>query len=384
MTLAYVVARGLFRKPLRAALTICAITAAFLVFGVLGAAREALSGGATPGSAERLIVINKASFTLPLPYAYVARVRAIDGIAGATFADWFGGYFQNPREFFATLAVDAPTYLDLYPEFIVSPESRSAFEARRDTALVGETLARRFGWKAGDTVPLASNIFRKADGNAVWDVLIVGVFHPGSETVNTNTLLFHHEYLADALALDRDEIGWLVVRGRDLRDNEALAARIDRAFANSAAETETTTEQVFGAAFANQMGDIGKVVTYVAAAAFFSILLISASTMMLAADERVREFATLKALGFSPRLVLGLILGESTLLAVMGGSAGLLLAALALRSIRASLPDFPPMLLTPDVLLEAGAVMVALGMLTGLAPAARISRLSVVEALRRE
>jgi putative ABC transport system permease protein len=376
--------KALSRKAARSVLTATAIAVAFLVFGVLAAARTAFSGEAVTGAGERLVVFNRAHFTLPLPYAYVSRVRALSPHDQVSYADWFGGYFRTPREFFATFAVDAQTYLDLYDDFVVDRAARASFESQRDAALVGERLAARYGWKPGDMVPLASAIFRKADGSRVWDVRVAGVFTGATPAVNTNVLLMHHEYLADALPQGGDDIGWLIVKARDSRDTMALASAIDRTFTNGSPETQTTTEQVFASAFARQMGDVGRIVIYVCAAAFFSILLVTMATMMAAAAERMREFAVMRALGFSSAAVVVLVLAEAALLCGIGSIVGMSLAAAALHAVRTSLPDLPPLALDGATLAVAAAISLALALLASFPPAWRVSRLSAAEALRRE
>ena len=138
------VRKNLFRRKLRAALMIVSILIAFMIFGVLAGFYRAFTAGEDRAAADRLITVNKINFTQPMPIAYFNRVRAVDGVRQVTFANWFGGYYQDPKNFLMTLAVEPATYFDVYrSEFDIPPEQLQAFIRDRSSALPSRALSCR-------------------------------------------------------------------------------------------------------------------------------------------------------------------------------------------------------------------------------------------------
>ena len=383
MTLLGFMRKNLFRKKLRTALTTIAILIAFLIFGMLLTIHHALQNNTDNPHGDRLVTTNKVNFTQPMPLAYATRIRGIEGVKQVSFSNWFGGYYQEPRNVFAAFAVDPETYLSIYSEYVMDPAQRAGFLQDRTGVAVGANLAQRLGWKLGDHVPLSSSIFRQSNGSSVWDVNVAAIFTGDDPGLNTNLLLLHYDYFNESRGLGRDFIGFIVVQTVDPKENERIIARIDEMFANSQFETETKTEQAFNAAFSAQFGDIGFVVTSVVGAAFVTILLIVGNTMALAVRERAAEIAVLKTIGFPASRIFRLILGESLLLSLLGGLIGLGLASLCVRLIGKAVPQFPPLLMTPSILLLGLALMLGLGAVTGLLPALRAMRSGVTTALGR-
>ena len=381
----YLIRKNLFRKKLRAWLMIISILIAFGIFGVLAGFERAFNAGQDRAAADRLVAVNKINFTQPLPYAYFNRVRAVEGVREVTHANWFGGYFQDPKNFVIVLAVEPATYMTLYGnEMDFTPEMRQAFTRDRAGALVGETLATKYGWKVGDKVPIASNIFSQKNGARSWDVNIVGIFKNKVPQMDTNFMIFQYDYFNETRSFGTDSIGWLVLRTASPEVNDKVSKTIDAMFANSTAETSTDTEKAFNKAFVAQLGNIALIVTLVVSAAFVTILLIVGNTMVMAVRERTREIGVLKALGFSGPRILRLVLGESIALALIGGLAGLAIAALGATKLRVSLSAFVPGLaVTPDIFIVGIILMIALGVLTGLAPALSAMRLKTAVALGR-
>jgi len=380
------VRKNLFRRKLRAALMIVSILIAFMIFGVLAGFYRAFTAGEDRAAADRLITVNKINFTQPMPIAYFNRVRAVDGVRQVTHANWFGGYYQDPKNFLMTLAIEPVTYFDMYrSELDIPPEQLQAFISDRSSAVIGESMARKWGWKVGDRVPVASSIFtQRSNGSHTWDFTIAGIVKGKAEQVSTDFLLFQYAYFDETRTFGKDTIGWMILQTTSPENNDRVAKAIDAMFANSTAETSTDTEKAFGKAFAAQFGNIALIVFLVVGAAFVTILMIVGNTMALSIRERTREIGVLKTLGFSGPRILRMVLGESVLLALLGGLPGLAIAALITIALRASLANIAPAFaVSPVIALEGIALMIALGLFTGAIPALNAMRLQIATALGR-
>jgi putative ABC transport system permease protein len=377
--------KNLFRRKLRAILMIVSILVAFMIFGVLSGFYRAFSAGEDRAAADRMMVVNKINFTQPLPIAYYNRVRAVEGVRQVTFANWFGGYYQDPKQFMVVLAIEPATYFDVYrSEMDIAPDELQAFIRDRGSAVVGESLARKHNWKIGDRVPIQSNIFSQKSGGHTWDFTIAGIVRGKAAHVDTNFLLFQYNYFDETRSFGKDTIGWMILQTTSPENNDRVAKAIDATFANSGAETNTDTEKAFGKAFAAQFGNIALIVFLVVGAAFVTILMIVGNTMALSIRERTREIGVLKTLGFSGPRILGMVLGESVLLALLGGVPGLALAALIAYALRNSLTSIVPgFAVSPEIVLQGLALMLALGLITGLIPAVNAMRLKIAAALGR-
>ena len=381
----FLIRRNLFRNKLRAALMIVVIAIAFAIFGVLAAFERAFEAGQNSSEDDRLVVVNKINFTRPLPVAYYDYVRRIKGVREASYAIWFGGYYQDPKNKLIVVVVEPQTYIRVVDtDFDLTPKMREAFLRDRTAALVGQAMAQKWGWKVGDRIPIASSFHVQKNGSRTWDMTIVGIFDKRKPYVGTNRMIFRYDYFNETRAFGKDMIGWIFLRVRSRDDAERVAKAIDQGFANSSYETTTETEKAFNKAFATQFGNIALLVQLVVGAAFAIILLIVGSTMATAVHERSREIAVLKTLGFSKGRVLRLVLGETLLLAFVGGVPGLLIASLVLMSERDSLVGFMPgMSLDPSVFMLGLALMAGLGLATGIVPALGAFRLKPATTLSR-
>jgi putative ABC transport system permease protein len=380
------VRKNLFRRKLRAILMIVSILVAFAIFGVLAGFYRAFTAGTDNAAADRMMTVNKINFTQPLPIAYYNRIKGIDGVRQATFANWFGGYYQDPKNFMVALAVEPATYFDVYQkEFDLPADQLRTFIQTRDAAVVGENLAKKWGWKVGDRIPVQSNIFSQKNGSGhVWDFTIAGIVKGKVESVDTNFMLFQYEYFNETRSFGKDSIGWVILQTNNPENNDRVAKQIDAMFANSSAETATDNEKAFGKAFAAQFGNIALIVFLVVGAAFVTILMIVGNTMALSIRERTREIGVLKTLGFSGSRILTMVLGESVLLALLGGVPGLIIAALITIALRASLVQIAPAFaVSPDIWAEGLALMLGLGLITGAIPAVNAMRLKIAAALGR-
>jgi len=377
--------KNLFRKKLRAILMIVSILIAFAIFGVLASFERAFNAGQDRAAADRLVVVNKINFTQPLPISYYNRVAAIDGVREVSHLNWFGGYFQDPRNFLIVMAVEPESYMKLYDsDFVIAPEARSAFIRERTGALVGERMMAKWGWKVGDHIPISSNIFSQKNGSHTWDFTIVGSFAGRTPQNDTNIMLLQYAYFDETRSFGKDQIGWLALRTASSAMNDQVTKAIDQMFANSPYETATDTEKAFNKAFAAQLGNIALIVGLVVGAAFVTILMIVGNTMVMTVRERTREIGVLKTLGFSGGRILRMVLGESILLALIGGLPGLAIAFIMIASMRESLMTFVPTLaMPPDIAAAAVGLMLTLGILTGLVPALGAMRLKIAAALDR-
>ncbi len=376
--------RNLTRKKVRTAFTFLSVVVAFFLFGLLMAVKTAFEAGIEIAGQDRLLTIHKVSLIQLLPERYLLQIRQTPGVAAATHASWFGGIYQDPKNFFPQMAVEPEPFMDMYPEYVIPEEQRRAFLNTRTGALVGRKLAERFDWKLGDRIPIRPTFWRPRDGGPdFYEFDLVAIYDGATPDVDTTQLFFHHDYLMERVG-DIGQVGWYIVRVEDPERADEVANAIDERFANSPAETKTTTERAFMQGFAKQIGDTGRILTAISVIVFFVILLIAGNTMAQAVRERVSEIGVLKTLGFSDLGVLGLVLAESLLLSVLGGAIGLGLIALMTPALEPLVEAFLPVFYVPQLALVLGFAFAALlGLASGAIPALTAMRLRIVDALRR-
>lgn len=376
---------ALFRRKARTILTLVSIMAAFLLFGMLDAVRTSFNqAGQSANGAQRLQTGSKLSFIQTLPQSLESQIAQVPGVKLVTYANWFGGAYQDPHNQVFSFAVE-PNYIDLYPEIEVSPAERKAFDDTRTGVLVGETLAKRYGWKVGDKIPLQSTIFPNRQGSKNWTFDVMGIMHSKDKKAGgfyDQLLLLHWKYFDETTPFNRGTVGWYVTRVTDVNQADRVAKAIDAISANSDHETRTQTEQAATASWMKQLADIGLIVGSIMGAVFFTLLLLSGNTMMQAVRERTSELAVLKTIGFSNHAVLGIVLAESVLLLLLGGVIGLGLASLIIPAVSANSGG---MLNLPSVGASSWALglvlMIVIGLLVGALPALRAMRLNIVDAL---
>jgi putative ABC transport system permease protein len=374
--------RTLFRRKVRTIFTLLAVLVAFTLFGFLVAIGAAFSMGVELAGNERLVMIHKMSLIQLLPESYLERIRATPGVVDACSHTYFGGIYQDPRNFFMQIPVDPECMLRMYPEFTLPEEQKKAWIADRQGAIVGRQTAAKFGWKVGDRIPLQATIWRKQDNSQTWEFNVAGIYAGTEQGTDETQFFFHYKYFEESRAFAHGNVGWYVVRIKNASQAPQVAAALDEQFANSPAETKTTTEKAFVQAFANQVGNIALIVRSIIGMAFFIILLVTANTMAESVRERTSELAVLKTLGFSDGLVLALVLAESCTIAGVGGLLGLGLAALVVPGIPTG--NLLQALYVPKGSFAAGLLLVVgLGVVSGIFPALRAMRLRIVDALRR-
>lgn len=375
--------KNVTRKKVRTTFTLLSIAMAFVLFAYLGAIRQSFSMGVDLAGQDRLLLRHKVSLIQLLPISYLGRIEAVEGVEKAAHFTWFGGIYQDPKNFFAQMPCDPESLLDLYPEYLLPGDQKKAWLAERTGAICGRYLADRFGWKIGDRIPIRGTIWRPKTGGDTWEFNLVGIYDGKEKGTDTTQFFFRYDYFDEMRSFGQGLVGWYGIRIADPERSAEIAKRIDDVFANSEYETKTESEKAFVQGFANQVGNIGAIITAVLSAVFFTILLVALNTMAQSVRERTGEMGVLKTLGFSSGLVLVLVLAESLLLAVVGGGVGLALGWF-LTSLGDPTGGFLPIFYMPRRGVVVGiALILVLGLAAGTLPAIQAMRLRIVDALRR-
>ncbi|RZZ85046.1 ABC transporter permease [Pseudoxanthomonas winnipegensis] len=372
----------LFRSKTRTFLTLLSVVAAFLLYGMLDSVRVAFNSGGSVDGANRLIVASRLSITQTLPLNLEQKIKQVQGVKDVTYAMWFGGIYRDPKDFFPNFSV-APNYFDLYPNLQLPPAQLKAFQTTRTGAVVGETLASKFGWKLGDTIPLQATIFPRGGSND-WPLQLVGIFRAKDRSTaanEENQLVMNWKYFDESNDYIKSQVSWYTVTLNNPDDASRVAQAIDALSMNSDHETKSQTESSWQQAFVKQFADIGLIVTSIMGAVFFTLLLLTGNTMAQAVRERVPELATLKTLGFQDRTMLWLVLVESLLLIGLGGAIGLGLAAGILPALAAKAGGMLPARVPGQTWAVGAGLVVVIGLVVGVLPALRASRLKIVDAL---
>jgi putative ABC transport system permease protein len=372
---------GLFRRKVRTALTLGSLFVAFLLFGILQAVTYAFSSGVSLDGADRMISTDRFSIINLLPISHIQRLENVKGVSAVTHSTWFGGYYQDKRNFFPKFPVDPERYFELYDEAIISEEAKRAFASTRTGVLVTRDLAEKYEWSVGDRIPIIGDIWRTPDGGP-WQFDLVGIFEWPKDSTNGSLMLINYEYFDEVRPGGRGLVGWFISRMDDPANASQTAAAMDLEFRNDLNEIKTATENEFSLAFLKQIGDIGLIVTGILGAVFFTIVIVTGNTMSQAVRERIPELAVLKTLGFTDLAVLVLVLAESLLLCLLGGGAGLALAKLMEPAVASAASGIVPGLSLPGEALLSGVLLaVGLGVIVGLVPAVKAMRISIVDAL---
>lgn len=370
---------GLLRKPVRSFLTMASVVVAFLLFGLLQSVVVSFKSGVVLAGADRLVVAPKYSIIDDIPVSYKARIAQVPGVLHVTHLSWFGGIYKEPRFFFPRWPVDTDEFFEVFSEIDLPEEGKAAFKSLRTAAIVGSDTAETYGVKVGDKIPLVADIWPNKD-NATWEFDVVGIYG-GDDSLSKNQMFMNYEFFDEYRAFGQGGVGQFMIRIDDPERSSEIAGQIDAMFANSSDETKTQTEKAYNQMFANQAGDIALIMTGILGAVFFTILLLTGNTMAQAIRERIPELAILKTLGFGNRLVLGIVLAESVLMAVAGSLLGLAIAAVVIPGLPPSTPFLGDTTLPGIVVAQGIGVAALLGVVVGLAPAVRAMRLSIVDAL---
>ena len=373
---------NLFRKKARLVLTIGSFAVALFLFALLGVVSDAFSRGADVVSANRLVTINRTSIINTIPLSYRDEILRIPGVSYVTHDNWFGGVYQDPKNFFPQFVIDPENQRQVFPELIVPDDQWGIFLKDRQGAIVGAATMKRFGWKIGDRIPIKTTIYGLA--GKPFEFNIDGVYHGAKPEDDETQFWFQWEYFKESVPdAIKGQVGWYTIRIANPDDAPRIAKTIDSMYLNSPYETKTETESAFAEGWVKQFGNIKFLILSIGTVVFFTLLLVTGNTMAISVRERTNELGVLKAIGFSDGTVLGFILGESMAIA-LAGCVGLLLALVAIPALsRAMAGLLPPLLVTAKTLAYGVFAALAVGFASGILPAYSAMRMRVVNALRR-
>ena len=377
-----IILKNAFRQRLRTALTIVGLVVATLSFGFLQTVIGAWYAGAEAASSTRLVTRNSISLVFPLPLSYASKIRGIEGVTGVAHANWFGGIYQEPKNFFPQFAISGATYLDLYPEFVLDEKQRSAFIHDRKGCVVGRKLAQQYGFKIGDAIPLKGTIFP-----GQWEFVVRGIYDGKEASTDTSQFFFHWDYLNETVKKTyprrANQVGVYIVQIGNAENAASISRALDEQFRNSLAETLTETEKAFQLGFISMSEAIVVAIRVVSFVVIIIIMAVMANTMAMNARERLSEFATMRALGFSPGFLAMLIFGESLLISLVGACLGVALLFPVSAAFSAKMGTFFPVfeISGTTLLLQAGAAFVV-GIVAAIAPSLRTARINIIDGLR--
>jgi putative ABC transport system permease protein len=382
MKFSHLIFANLFRKKIRLLLTIGSFAVALFLFAFLAVVRDAFGRGADVAGADRLVIINRVSIIQPLPLSYRDKILRIPGVKAITHNNWFGGVYQDEKNFFPQFVIDIENQRQVFPELVVPDDQWANFVQDRRGAIAGAALAKRFGWKVGDHIPIKNSLF---GGETTWDFNIDGIYHGKRPQDDESQFWFQWDYFEERMPQSfKGNVGWYVLKLDDPDDAPRVAKTIDDMFANSPYETKSETESAFAAGWVKQFGNIEFLILSIGAVVFFTLLLVTGNTMAISVRERTAELAILKAIGFTDRSVLFFVLSEALLIALFGGLIGLALAIVAVPLIASALNGLlPPLLLSYSMLAAGLGFALIVGAASGLLPGIGAMRMRVVNALRR-
>jgi putative ABC transport system permease protein len=371
--------KGLWRKPVRTTLTFASMTIAFLLFGLLNGINQGLDHVTERFHMDRLYVMNRVSMYHPLIVPFAQEVEKMPDVADVAYWAYFVGYYQRPTVPLPIVAADVERMFRMYPELRLPPDQLQAISRTKNGAVISENLAKRFGWKLGDRVPVKSSIWPRKDGTDAWQFDIVGIYEPSEASPALNDLFFINlDHFDEARAFGAGAVHLIIVRAKDKQQSEAIAKTIDKMSENSPFQTRTRTENAYAAVQWRQINDLRKISNFIVIAVLFTLLVVSASTMMQSVRQRFSELALLITVGFTPARIAGLIFGEALLLCLMAATAGFVLTTLAFPSV-AEL--FGAMRLQPSGFVTGMLMAVGLALVSAALPIARAMRFSIVAAL---
>lgn len=378
--------KNLFKHKIRGLLTVGSIAVALFLLCVLRALVVSLEAGVRAAAINRLIVQSSVSLFVYLPESYEAKLRQVDGVENVCRWNWFGGIYQEPKNFFGQFATDADTLLDTYPEITIVEGSHETFQKERTSCLIGKGLVERFGFAVGDTIPIIPTIFQRVDGRA-WEFKVAGIYESSKPNVDQSTLFFHDAYLDRALESGEAEgprgAGLYVLKTRPGADHTAMMSEIDALYENGPQRVQTTTEAEFQAQFVSMIGNVPLFVGSIGSGVMLAILLAAINTMLMAAREQTRDVGVLKALGFTDGHVFGVLMIQSLLLCGIGGLIGVGFAKLTEPWFVQMLGTmFPGYAVTNNVMLAGALVTLGTGLFAGIVPALNAKNLPVIQALR--
>ncbi len=384
MKILKLIIKNSLRHKLRTSLTILGIAIAVTAFGLLRTVVTAWNVGVEASAADRLITRHAVSFIFPLPLAYKERISKIEGIEHLTYANWFGGVYIDKKQFFARMAIDAETFIDVYPELLISPDQLEAFKRDRSGCIIGENIAQRYNLKIGDVMPMEGDIYPGS-----WEFTVRAIYTPRDKVTDPTNMLFHWQYLEERLRQESPGragyVGWYIIKIKDPNNAAVISNQIDQIFKNSPAETKTETERAFSMGFMASFSAVFTAMNIISFVIIGIILLVLGNTMIMSARERIREYAVLKTLGFTSYHLTGLIAGESLLIAVLGGALGIAGTFPITQGFAAALPQgwFPVFNVEPITLIFSSGLAILVGVLASIFPIQRAVATKIVDGLRQ-
>ena len=373
---------NLFRKKIRLILTIGSFAIALVLFTFLAVVNSAFNRGIDIAGADRLVIVNRVGLMLTMPISYADQVRAIPGVKYVTHDHWFGGVYQDEKNFFPQFVIDPENHRKVYPEFLVPDDQWATFVKDQQGAIVGARTAKRFGWKVGDRIPIKNTLYGPTK---TWEFNLDGIYHTEKADGDESQFWLQWKNFDENVpSAVKSTAGWYILKLDSPEDAVRVAKAIDAKYGNSSYETKTETESAFAAGFAKQFGNIEFLILAIGSVVFFTLLLVTGNTMAISVRERTGELAVLKAIGVSDRSILFLVLAESVMIAFVGGLLGLLLAWAAIPVVSVAMTGLLPPLLLSKAMLSLGLVFaVFVGVASGLIPGVGAMRMRVVNALRR-
>ena len=373
MKFLHLVWAGIWRKKGRAILTLASIVNAFLIFGLLQGLSTGIDYVAKESNAAVLMTFSRVSQIEPLPMGHAAQIRTVPGVTAVTPMVIFSGVYRTPTQFVPAIAVNIDEYKAVNPKVSISPAALTAMRQTRNGILVGERLAKAYGWKVGDTVPIKSMLWMNRDGGSTWPVKVVGLLKGGGPGAMVN-----YDYVDEGRTQAKGTTSFFLLKTADPKRAMEIGAAVDKLFANSPYETRSITQRQMAQSQFKQIGDIALVINAIVGAVFFALLFSVGAVMTQSMRERIPELAILKTLGFTDGGVMGLLLAETLLFCLFCAGIGLGLAELAFPVIKQSI-GFEAA--AGPILFAGLGFAVALAVICGLPPAVRAMRLQVVDAL---
>lgn len=375
--------KNALRHKLRTLLTIFGISIAVIAFGLLRTVVTIWDSSVDAAMANRLITRQAVSFIFPLPYSYKEKIEKVPGVNKVTFQNWFSGVYKDKSNFFARLAVDHETMFDIYPEFVLSPEQLALFKKERNACVIGADIAEQYKLKLGDQMVLEGDIYPGR-----WEFIVRGIYKGKNKNTDETQMLFHWDYVNERLKAETpvraNDVGWYIVQVADPNKSAMISNQIDAIFKNSTAETKTETEKAFTQGFVSASGAIITAMNVMSFVIIGIIMLVLANTMIMAARERTREYAVFKTLGFSAKHLVGLILGESMLISLLGGGVGLFLTFPIVAGFEQAMPKgfFPFFYIEPITVVFAAIATILVGLISAVFPIHKALNTKIVDGFR--
>jgi len=383
MRIVKLILKNSLRHKLRTFLTIIGIAIAVMAFGLLRTVVTVWYAGVEASSTNRLISRQAVSFIFPLPLAYRDQIAKVPGVKAVSYANWFGGTYIDKTKFFARMAIDAETFFDVYPEFLITHEELTAFKKERSACVVGTDLVKRFGFKVGDVITIEGDIYP-----GPWQFVVRGIYRPRDKATDPTNMLFHWQYVDERMRQEMPAragyVGWYIIALENNANAAAVSHQIDDLFLNSRAETKTETEREFSQNFMAAFNSVIVAMNFLSFVIIGIIMLVLGNTMIMAARERTREYAVLKTLGFSAKQITTLIAGESLLISAIGGALGVLMTFPMVDAFQQAMPQgfFPYFFIEPITIVLAFTAALIVGAAASVFPIQRAVSTKIVDGLR--